>query len=117
MMIDILQKLKIQFIVILDLKSINMASEYHKRAIERITPEQRAETVKFLEKLYTDTKNIQIGVELYCMICKEKYFGPEPIRCCDGRQCGCMGLPIEPFICSRVCYEKLLKHGIHRSNT
>ena len=24
--------------------------------------------------------------------------------CCSGRECGCMGLPIDPPVCSDVCY-------------
>ena len=28
--------------------------------------------------------------------------------CCDGHECGCRGLPIEPPICSEECYDKLM---------
>jgi len=27
--------------------------------------------------------------------------------CCSGFECGCMGLPIEPYICSEECWKKL----------
>jgi hypothetical protein len=45
-------------------------------------------------------------VELSCMVCGTKFMGPEPRMCCSGRDCGCMGLPIDPIICSEECYEK-----------
>jgi len=39
-----------------------------------------------------------------CIVCKQKLPDDyEPPMCCDGRQCGCMGLPIEPPICSNLC--------------
>ncbi|WP_179087393.1 hypothetical protein [Paenibacillus odorifer] len=31
----------------------------------------------------------------------------EPEYCCNGRECGCMGLPIEPPLCEK-CWDKLL---------
>lgn len=33
--------------------------------------------------------------------------------CCNSFDCGCMGLPIDPPICSEVCYDKLIEkiHG------
>lgn len=27
--------------------------------------------------------------------------------CCDGRECGCMGQPVEPIICSVECYNRV----------
>lgn len=45
-------------------------------------------------------------VELTCMVCGSKFMGPEPKMCCSGRDCGCMGLPTEPIVCSKECYEK-----------
>lgn len=45
-------------------------------------------------------------VELTCMVCGSKFMGPEPKMCCNGRDCGCMGLPTEPIVCSKECYEK-----------
>jgi len=47
---------------------------------------------------------------------KEKFFcqNPEcdneiaePITCCSGQGCGCMGLPIEPPVCSIECLKVL----------
>ena len=39
-----------------------------------------------------------------CMVCKGP-LGYEPNFCCDGHMCGCRGLPTEPPICSKECYE------------
>jgi hypothetical protein len=25
--------------------------------------------------------------------------------CCNGKDCGCMGLPVDPPVCSNVCYK------------
>lgn len=45
-----------------------------------------------------------------CEYCGQKYHGEEPKGCCSGRDCGCMGLPINgPFVCSKGCYEMLMK--------
>ena len=41
---------------------------------------------------------------LDCMVCGVEYYGPEPQMCCSGRECGCMGMPIDPIICSEECY-------------
>lgn len=48
-------------------------------------------------------------VKLTCMRqgCSRKTFrGPAPQMCCSGRDCGCMGMLIEPVICSRRCWKK-----------
>jgi len=39
----------------------------------------------------------------YCEICGKEI---EIQRCCDGYMCGCMGMPIEPPVCSEECMEK-----------
>lgn len=44
---------------------------------------------------------------LTCMSCGEEFEGPEPLMCCSGRDCGCMGMPVDPIICSVKCYYKL----------
>jgi hypothetical protein len=46
-------------------------------------------------------------VELSCMVCGELFIGPEPETCCSGRDCGCMGMPIDPVVCSKECYDNL----------
>jgi hypothetical protein len=41
-----------------------------------------------------------------CEICGKEI---KIIMCCNGRDCGCMGLPVEPPVCSRDCYDKYMK--------
>lgn len=41
----------------------------------------------------------------YCAICGEEI---EVRMCCSGRDCGCLGLPIDPPVCSDECYEKFM---------
>ena len=79
-----------------------MSSEYHKRVIARITTEQRVNIIKFLHSLP------EIGVELYFQVCSELYNGKEPRRCCSGKDCGCMGQPIDPMICSQKCWDDIM---------
>jgi hypothetical protein len=43
--------------------------------------------------------------KLTCMVCDKDFIGDEPQYCCDGRVCGCMGMPIYPVVCSDECYE------------
>ena len=43
----------------------------------------------------------------YCEICQVFVPGFEYIGCCSGFECGCMGKPIEPCICSTECWEVL----------
>jgi hypothetical protein len=50
-------------------------------------------------------------VELTCQVCGTKYRGPEPKVCCSGQDCGCLGQPIDPIVCSEKCYSKLLNRG------
>lgn len=50
--------------------------------------------------------------ELNCRICKENYMGEYPKGCCDGKECGCMGLPIDPAICSEECWKKFMDKNI-----
>jgi len=35
---------------------------------------------------------------------------PEPTMCCDGHECGCMGKPIEPPVCSEKCFRVMYPH-------
>ena len=36
----------------------------------------------------------------------------EPPMCCSGYECGCMGLPIEPYVCSDKCWDILMQQNI-----
>lgn len=42
-----------------------------------------------------------------CVVCGKPVPDYKPEYCCDGRECGCRGLPIEPCLCSYECGEKL----------
>ena len=54
-----------------------------------------------------DHIHLQPLVMVRCEVCGEEYLGVEPEGCCDGRECGCMGKPINgPFVCSEECYNK-----------
>lgn len=44
-----------------------------------------------------------------CMICGEGYFGHDPVFCCTSSDCGCLGMAIEPLVCSKKCYDYLIK--------
>lgn len=39
-----------------------------------------------------------------CALCGQVMFW-RPARCCDGFECGCGGMPIDPPVCSRACGE------------
>lgn len=47
-------------------------------------------------------------VDLSCMNCGKEFRGEEPQMCCNGYQCGCMGMPIDPIVCSKECYDGLI---------
>lgn len=38
-----------------------------------------------------------------CEVCSNEI---EVQMCCDGKDCGCLGLPIEPPVCSNECLEE-----------
>ena len=38
----------------------------------------------------------------YCLVCEKEI---EVQMCCSGRDCGCMGQPTEPPVCSSECYD------------
>lgn len=45
-----------------------------------------------------------------CEICGKPVPDYEPEYCCSGWQCGCMGVPIEPCVCSVECSNALFDH-------
>ncbi len=58
-------------------------------------------------KQYEIIGNIHENPDFYildCMECGTHYIGEEPQMCCSGRDCGCMGMPIDPIMCSEECY-------------
>lgn len=49
----------------------------------------------------------------YCEACgKPLPFVPR--TCCSGFDCGCMGKPIDPPVCSDECYAKAYPHMLSR---
>lgn len=44
-----------------------------------------------------------------CEICNKPVPDFVPAYCCDGRECGCHGQPLEPCVCSQACYDALIK--------
>lgn len=56
-------------------------------------------------------------IELSCMVCGKMFNGKEPVMCCSGRDCGCMGLPIDPIVCSDECYNNLPSHKPTQTHT
>lgn len=46
-----------------------------------------------------------------CYVCGKDVEGYKPQMCCDGRECGCYGMPLEPPICSNECWDKLTERG------
>jgi len=54
----------------------------------------------------TTEKNKENELQInYCMNCNKDFLGEEPKMCCSGRECGCMGMPTEPVVCSKKCYD------------
>lgn len=45
-----------------------------------------------------------------CLICQRPVYDYEPERCCNGQECGCMGQPTNPCVCSDECDNALMKH-------
>ena len=43
-----------------------------------------------------------------CEICRKPLLDYEPTYCCNGIDCGCKGLPVEPAICSERCWDVLI---------
>ncbi len=46
-----------------------------------------------------------------CIICGKDVPDYEPEMCCSGWECGCLGLPLEPPLCSIECGEALSDWG------
>lgn len=46
-----------------------------------------------------------------CIICGKDVPNYKPEYCCNDPQCGCMGLPIEPALCSKECSDKIYGVG------
>lgn len=46
-----------------------------------------------------------------CVVCDREVDDYEPAYCCSGYECGCMGLPAEPPVCSAECWDTLMKQA------
>ena len=44
-----------------------------------------------------------------CEACGKFVEGFEYKMCCSGHECGCMGQPMEPCVCSQECWDKLME--------
>lgn len=47
---------------------------------------------------------------LRCLICGKPVPDYVPKYCCDGSECGCMGKPIDPCVCSDTCETALFEN-------
>ena len=47
-------------------------------------------------------------ITLTCEVCEKEFLGDPPGMCCSGRECGCMGRPIDPVVCSMECFDKII---------
>lgn len=49
-----------------------------------------------------------------CINCSAPVENYEPEYCCDGRECGCFGRPIEPPLCEK-CWDEITEGGPDRN--
>ena len=66
---------------------------------------------QWLEARSSSRHDAKLLVTCCCMVCGKDFQGEEPKMCCSGRECGCMGMPIEPVVCSDECYDKLMSRN------
>lgn len=48
-----------------------------------------------------------------CLICGKPVEDYEPEMCCSGFECGCMGVPTNPCLCSKECSKALRLNGTY----
>ena len=58
--------------------------------------------------------SIEIEYKYLCLLCKKPVPDYRPLFCCDGRECACLGLPINPAVCSTECFNAVM-NGIGKS--
>lgn len=46
-------------------------------------------------------------IKINCEVCGSEFLGNEPEYCCNGKDCGCRGMSIDPIVCSPHCYHSL----------
>lgn len=47
-----------------------------------------------------------------CIACGDSIPDFDPKMCCSGHECGCLGKPTEPQVCSNKCYDQIFKKEI-----
>ena len=50
-----------------------------------------------------------------CVVCDKDVPDYEPVMCCNGRECGCYGLPVEPCVCSQKCWDVLINRAFMKT--
>jgi len=45
-----------------------------------------------------------------CLICEKIVKDYDPKMCCSGQECGCMGMPTNPCVCSNECFDACMKY-------
>lgn len=56
-------------------------------------------------------------IQWECFVCGTPVPDYEPEYCCDGRECGCMGKPIEPPLCSVECAEMIYGKAVEEAHS
>jgi hypothetical protein len=52
----------------------------------------------------------------HCEICGEPLPDYKPEYCCNGRDCACMGLPVDPPWCDK-CWNKIINKEVKKEAT
>lgn len=55
--------------------------------------------------------------EYTCDICDKEMKDYDPMICCSAYDCGCMGKPTNPPICSNECWDKMTNGETHESQS
>lgn len=50
-------------------------------------------------------------IDCDCMMCGKALENYDPQMCCNAFDCGCMGKPTNPPICSEECWDALMKRN------
>ena len=67
--------------------------------------------VEKLEELNRDAQHWIAVLDAWtCEACGKPLPDYKPEYCCDGRDCGCYGLPIHPPVCNEECFEQMVSN-------
>jgi hypothetical protein len=61
------------------------------------------------EQFADDIMTTQESTKCKCIICNKPMPDYDPKYCCSSYDCGCMGMPTEPPVCSNECFDKLME--------